>query len=87
MKTEKHNNIELGKKVINKMRRGIAKFAFLNKDGKEIQTTGTLLKAKVPTNRKVEGSRIPRDKDHIVFYDTRHGVRRQFNKHQVIAIY
>lgn len=76
----------LGERLIAKMRRGVVKFTFINRLGKEITTAGTLLKAKIPTTRKVAGAQKPHDHDSVVFYDTKHGVRRQFNRNQVIAI-
>lgn len=76
----------LGERLIAKMRRGVVKFTFVNRLGKEITTAGTLLKAKIPTTRKVAGAQKPHDHDSVVFYDTKHGVRRQFNRNQVVAI-
>lgn len=76
----------LGERLIAKMRRGIVTFTFVNRLGKEITTAGTLLKAKVPTTRKVAGAVKPHTPEFVVFYDTKHGVRRQFNRNQVVAI-
>lgn len=78
---------DLGKKLIAKMRRGNVKFTFINRLGKQITTMGTLIKSKVPTTRKVAGATKPRDKEYVVFYDVLHGVRRQFNRNQVVAVY
>lgn len=78
---------DLGKKLIAKMRRGNVKFTFINRLGKEITTMGTLIKSKIPTTRKVAGATKPRDKEYVVFYDVLHGVRRQFNRNQVVAVF
>lgn len=80
------NSTDLGKKLIAKMRRGAVQFTFINRLGKQITTVGTLIKERIPTTRKVAGAIKARDKDHVVFYDLKHGVRRQFNRNQVVAI-
>lgn len=81
------NSADLGKKLIAKMRRGAVQFTFINRLGKHITTVGTLIKERIPTTRKVAGAVKPKDKDHVVFYDLKHGVRRQFNRNQVVAIF
>lgn len=78
---------DLGKSLIAKMRRGTVEFTFINRLGKQITTAGTLIKSKIPTTRKVAGATKPRTPEHVVFYDTKHGVRRQFDRNQVVAIF
>lgn len=76
----------LGDQLIAKMRRGVVEFTYLNAQGKEIHTKGTLIRSKVPTNRKVAGAVKPKTPEMVVFYDVLHGVHRQFNRNQVISI-
>lgn len=74
------------KVLMKNMKNGNVKFTFKNRNGKFITTTGTLRFNKVPTNRKVEGRKSPKNDDMILFYDVRHGVYRQFNKNNIIEI-
>lgn len=79
------DTVSLVEKLIQRMMSGNVQFVFMNR-GKRIVTTGTLRPNKIPTNRKVEGSRIRKTEDYVVFYDVRHGVYRQFNKNNVLEI-
>lgn len=79
------NNVSANE-LIKAMKRGNVKFTFLNRRGKAITTTGTLNFDKVPTNRKVEGSKQSKNTNMCVFYDVRHGVYRQFDKTKVMEI-
>lgn len=87
---EQKNNAEnhdvLSQQLIAQMMTKRVKFTFINKHGKTITTTGTLVKNYIPTGRKVEGSRKPKSENHVVYYDARHGVYRQFEKSKVVAI-
>lgn len=78
-------SVTLADELIKRMQTGNVKFVFMNR-GKRIVTTGTLRTHKIPTNRKVEGSRIRKTEDAVIFYDVRHGVYRQFNKNNVLEI-
>lgn len=83
---QKPATLDDARELIAQMRTRNVKFQFLNRHGKVITTTGTLVMSKVPTNRKVEGSQTPKDSQHIVFYDVRHGVFRQFDTRKVVAV-
>lgn len=79
-------NPDLCKELIAQMMTKRVKFTFINRQGKTITTTGTLVETYIPTGRKVEGSRKPKSENHVVYYDARHGVYRQFEKSKVVAI-
>ena len=79
-------NPELCKELVAQMMTKRVKFTFVNRQGKTITTTGTLVKDYIPTDRKVEGSKKPKSENHVVYYDARHGVYRQFEKNKVVAI-
>lgn len=73
--------------IIDAMKQGNVKFSFINNHGKTITTTGTLKMDRVPTQRKVEGSKIAKHSNMCVFYDVRHGVWRQFDITKVTAFH
>lgn len=79
-------NIELHTQLVEKMTAGNVKFTFRNAKGKEITTTGTLIKDRIPTNRIVNGRKTAKDENTQVFYDVRHGVYRSYKKDQIVAI-
>lgn len=81
-----NNTLSLGYKCIEAMKTGNVKFTFINIHGNKITTTGTLNFDKVPTNRKVEGSKHAKHNNMCVFYDVRHGVYRQFDINKVTDI-
>ena len=87
---QRDNNVEnhddLSQQLVAQMMTKRVKFTFINRQGKTITTTGTLVKNYIPTGRKVEGSRKPKSENHVVYYDARHGVYRQFEKSKVVAI-
>ena len=62
------------------------KFTYVNKNGQEITTTGTLMNAHIPTNRKIQGRKTAKDEDTQVFYDVRHGVYRSYKKDKLVKI-
>lgn len=80
------NNDDLATALVARMQQGYVKFTFTNSKGKQITTTGTLDMTRVPTTRKVEGSQKPKSESHVVFYDGRHGVYRQFDKSNLVAV-
>lgn len=82
---ENEKKVSIGQQIINKMKRGVVSFTFINRSGKEITTKGTLLKKKIPTTRKVAGAVKPKSPEMVVFYDTRHGIRRQFDRNKVVG--
>lgn len=79
-------NMEMHTQLVEKMTAGNVKFTFRNAKGKEITTTGTLVKEHIPTNRAVQGRKTAKDENTQVFYDVRHGVYRSYKKDQLIAI-
>ena len=79
-------NMELHTQLVEKMTAGNVKFTFRNAKGKEITTTGTLIKDRIPTNRIVNGCKTAKDENTQVFYDVRHGVYRSYKKDQIVAI-
>ena len=79
-------NMELHTQLVEKMTAGNVKFTFRNAKGKEITTTGTLIKDRIPTNRIVNGRKTAKDENTQVFYDVRHGVYRSYKKDQIVAI-
>lgn len=79
-------NMEMHSQLIEKMAAGNVKFTFRNAKGKEITTTGTLIKDRIPTNRVVQGRKTAKDESTQVFYDVRHGVYRSYKKDQLVAI-
>lgn len=79
-------NMEMHTQLVEKMTAGNVKFTFRNAKGKEITTTGTLVKDHIPTNRTVQGRKTAKDENTQVFYDVRHGVYRSYKKDQLIAI-
>ena len=79
-------NMEMHSQLVEKMTVGNVKFTFRNAKGKEITTTGTLVKDHIPTNRTVQGCKTAKDENTQVFYDVRHGVYRSYKKDQLIAI-
>lgn len=80
-------NMEMHSQLVEKMTAGNVKFIFRNAKGKEITTTGTLIKDRIPTNRTVQGRKTPKDENTQVFYDVRHGVYRSYKKDQLVAIF
>ena len=79
-------NMEMHSQLVEKMTVGNVKFTFRNAKGKEITTTGTLIKDRIPTNRTVQGRKTAKDENTQVFYDVRHGVYRSYKKDQLVAI-
>lgn len=79
-------NMEMHSQLVEKMNAGNVKFTFRNAKGKEITTTGTLIKDRIPTNRTVQGRKTAKDENTQVFYDVRHGVYRSYKKDQLVAI-
>lgn len=79
-------NMEMHSQLVEKMTAGNVKFTFRNAKGKEITTTGTLIKDRIPTNRTVQGRKTAKDENTQVFYDVRHGVYRSYKKDQLVAI-
>lgn len=79
-------NMEMHSQLVEKMTAGNVKFTFRNAKGKEITTTGTLIKDRIPTNRTVHGRKTAKDENTQVFYDVRHGVYRSYKKDQLVAI-
>ena len=79
-------NMEMHSQLVEKMTAGNVKFTFRNAKGKEITTTGTLIKDRIPTNRTVQGRKTAKDENTQVFYDVRHGVYRSYKKEQLVAI-
>lgn len=79
-------NMEMHSQLVEKMTVGNVKFTFRNAKGKEITTTGTLIKDRIPTNRTVHGRNTAKDENTQVFYDVRHGVYRSYKKDQLVAI-
>lgn len=79
-------NMEMHSQLVEKMTAGNVKFTFRNAKGKEITTTGTLIKDRIPTNRTVQGRKTAKDENTQVFYDVRHGVYRSYKKDQLVTI-
>lgn len=79
-------NMEMHLQLVEKMTAGNVKFTFRNAKGKEITTTGTLIKEHIPTNRVVQGRKTAKDENTQVFYDVRHGVYRSYKKDQIVTI-
>lgn len=79
-------NMEIHETLVARMKAGNVKFTFRNAKGKEITTTGTLIKDRIPTNRTVQGRKTSKDENVQVFYDVRHGVYRSYKKDQLVAI-
>lgn len=63
------------------------KFTFLNKQNKEITTTGTLVESHIPTGKRtIQGRKTAKDENTQVFYDVRHGVYRSYQKDKLVKI-
>lgn len=63
------------------------KFTYVNKDGKQITTTGTLVNSHIPTGKRtIQGRKTPKSDNHQVFYDVRHGVYRSYQKDKIVKI-
>ena len=85
---ETKNTVSLHEELVQKMNKGNVKFTFINKNGKQITTTGTSVsRMNVKSKRVIQGRKEPKSDEYYVFYDVRHGVYRSYKKTNVVKIF